>query len=314
MVRRCLLAVLTLALAAAAPAPAATVAWYASAPTAEPPGRITGAVSGDLNAPAGEWCNVYNVPAACEEQGGTWSLALDAAAPPCAQSAPAWCGTEHFVSFAGQEVLPWRTAWMQEPALELATDVTLDSAGAGPSAWAYLCPLLKAPGQPYFVELCLAEWHGPGATPESPFASTSGRVASCASVLAGGVPSAVDTFVLPFGAGPLATAAAGTAATQTAAVVPRMRFAVQISAAQLRGAIAADNLPRNALHPGAPEAGQGCERGLSTEASAYQLVGIEQGIESRPPGRLTAAQADLQVSTALSGTGAEEGLVPAVAW
>jgi hypothetical protein len=174
--------------------------------------------------------------------------------------------------------------------------------------------LLKAPGRPYFIELCLEEWHGPGASPQSPFASVLGRVASCASVLARGVPSAVDTFVLPLApAASFDSTLPGAAATQTSALVPRTGFAASITPAQLRSAIAADDEPKNALHPGAPEAGQGCERRLPLEASGYQLVGVEQGIESRPPARLAVAQAGLRVSTTFTGPGAES-LAAAVGW
>ncbi len=316
--------------AASPPASAETIEWYGPAGAcqgadtatgllceAPPAGQLGDAVSGDLNAPAaGDWCNVYNASATCGWQQGSWTLSLDAAAPPCPHSSPAWCGAQHYVSFAGLGERPWREAWMQQPVLLIAAEVALSSTAADGSSWAYLCPLLKAPGQPYYLELCLEEWHGPGATPVSALGSPAGRVAGCAPVTAGGTPSAVDTFVLPLAPGaatPFASAAPGSAGTQTAIAFPRVRFQAQLTAAQLQLAIEADNRPGNALHPGSPDAGQGCQRGLSTDASEYQLLGVEQGIESLPPGAITASLAGLRLSTSL--TGASSGaLLPAVAW
>jgi hypothetical protein len=333
--RRAVALVLALALAvlsgsAGGQIASASVYWYGAAPDCWQPsapaaavcdaagggGTLANAVTGDLNATrSGDFCNLYNAPGACTDGGATWSLSFDASAQPCPRSRPFACGAQHYVSLAEQADLPWGAVWMREPTLVIAAEFELASAVSPDSTWGYLCPLLKAPAQPYYLEYCFDAWHAPGATPPAAFAPGQlGLVASCAPVTVAGVRGAVDTLVTPFALGqatPYATTLPGSADTQTGPAFARTRFLAAITLPQLRRAIALDNGPKRVVDPASPGPGYGCERGLSTVAADYRLVGVEQGFESAPGARVAGTVAGLRLSTSYSATGAE-GLVPAL--
>jgi hypothetical protein len=304
-------------LGATSVASASSFYWYGESPdcwqTGQPgssgkacdyPGgsEIYDAVTGDLNATAsGDYCNPYDGTigqelsgATCANEDASWPLSFSDSTTNCTSSTAA-CGIQHYVSLINQDDLPWSSNWFGKPALVISADLNVTSVSNPTNAWEYICPLLKAPEQPYYLELCFDEWQGAapqGNLPKPPFSEDGyGLDVSCAGVTVKGVGSSVDTFVSPFALGeptPYATTLSGSTNTISGGTTGGAKvFTAEITLANLENVINRDNA--------AP--GTGCGRGLSSNLAGYQLVGVEDGNEGRPTMKLAATVSNLQLHT-----------------
>jgi hypothetical protein len=308
-------------------ASASSFYWYGESPdcwqTGQPgssgkacdyPGgsEIYDAVTGDLNANAsGDYCNPYDGTigqelsgATCANEDASWPLSFSDSTTNCTSSTAA-CGIQHYVSLVNQDDLPWSSSWFGNPALVISADLNVTSVSTPTDAWEYICPLLKAPEQPYYLELCFDEWQGAatqGNLPKPPFSEDGyGLDVSCAPVTVKGVGSSDDTLVSPFALNdptPYATTLSGSTNTIAGGTTGGAKlFTAKITLANLENAINRDNEAANPANGGAAGPGYGCGRGLSSNLSGYQLVGVEDGNEGRPTMKLAATVSNLQVHT-----------------
>jgi hypothetical protein len=268
-----------------------------------PGGGVTSnAITGDLNTTAsGDYCNVYFAASTvCNNEDSKWPLSFKTTSA-CAGGSPA-CGIQHYVSFVNQGDYPWAT-WAGSPALVISSILTVSKVTTPTSAWAYVCPILQAPGAAkVYLEYCFDRWQGAksqGNLPEPPFAAQGyGLDATCANVTVGGVGGAVDTLVSPYAVSqptPYASTLSVSNNTITGGTISDRGFQAEITTADLANAIARDNLPTNGT--GSPSPGYGCARGLSTDVTSYRLIGIEDGMEGVAGTQLSATVSSLSART-----------------
>jgi hypothetical protein len=272
-------------------------------------GELHEAITGDLNAPqSGDYCNTYNVPASCANQDAVWPLSFDTELEPCPSLKGPACGAQHYVSLNSQEAdLPWSSSF-GEPALVVSAELAIKITKPA-YAWAYLCPVLKAPKQPYYLEICFDEWQGSKTQsnlPEPPFASRGyGLNTICAPVTVNKVGSSIDQLVSPFALNqstPYGTTLSGSANTGSGEGTSKELFTAKIALKELKNVITRDNQTTNPEDGGSPEYNNtgnkyGCHRGLSEELSGYRLVGIQDGTEGYPDTNTNATTSTLKAWT-----------------
>jgi hypothetical protein len=311
------LAVIVAALIAPALAVGESFYWYGESPdcwqTGQPgasqkacdyPGGSTiNNVEKELGAAAsGDYCVRYAGGAhgeACEDHDSSWPLTVRAKGT--------IAGAQHYVSFASQQDLPWSAAFA-EPALEISAELAVEEAKKPSEAWAYLCPIVKAPEQPFYIQLCFVEWQGKQSQGDlhneaPPYVSNGfGFVAECSSpeIEPGHKVnlSLADTPFAPSTSTPFGTTLSGSQSTEVEVEKTSAKFVAEITLTDLRQAIERVKAPGN--ETGRPGKGEGCGKGfetLSTNLAAYQLVGIEDGIEGYPSTKLKVTASNLQART-----------------
>jgi hypothetical protein len=221
------------------------------------------------------------------------------------------CGMFHYVSFDKQEAYdrPWANSF-GNPSLVISSSVEPGSVsgleGVEPTFWGYTCPVLEDTTTGFMLEYCLQEWRGPynvereenlppaEKEKENDWEKEGIKPGYCSSGISGTEHGgALDMLKTKYDPGTVyATEYTGSQNTFIFAHNEKSAYrhmAASISTGDLESAIAEDNAVC-ASHRGGQK--------MSTELSAYALLGVEQGIEGWDHlGTLGANAAALEVWT-----------------
>jgi hypothetical protein len=228
----------------------------------------------------------------CQADGTTWGHAVTTTVPGSSCNSHPWpCGVQHYASVysAQNNSRPWNL-WFGDPSLVVSTNIELHRLEGAGWAWGYVCPILRDTTSGKTLEYCLEEWT---------YDYLEADKAAC-----GTGSGSNDQVVIPVSTSENTYASLYGSSSPTFATAPKWKapkkwtqIAAQISVPDLENAISLVNSTCAAQSPH-----------LSTDRGAYELLGIEQGVEGQQtagkklePGEQTQS---LQLSTVYTFSGA----------